>query len=168
MWVAGGQKFELEFPETGSNPCWSFGPVSKLMDIPIAEIRCESAETAPIRPDTCSRNTDPFGLHARSCPRISRERRRICKSKKPRNRATGAVAGGLGFEPRQPESESGVLPLDDPPSGRPRGTARLDQWPGRFKDAGLSRRPRRPAGRRHENPLRIRVLRPCPLAPPKC
>ena len=26
------------------------------------------------------------------------------------------VAGGLGFEPRQPESESGVLPLDDPPS----------------------------------------------------
>ena len=28
------------------------------------------------------------------------------------------VAGGLGFEPRQPESESGVLPLDDPPSGR--------------------------------------------------
>ena len=28
------------------------------------------------------------------------------------------VAGGLGFEPRQPESESGVLPLDDPPTGR--------------------------------------------------
>ena len=28
-----------------------------------------------------------------------------------------AVAGGLGFEPRQPESESGVLPLDDPPTG---------------------------------------------------
>ncbi len=27
------------------------------------------------------------------------------------------VAGGLGFEPRQPESESGVLPLDDPPTG---------------------------------------------------
>jgi hypothetical protein len=25
------------------------------------------------------------------------------------------LAGGLGFEPRQPESESGVLPLDDPP-----------------------------------------------------
>ena len=25
------------------------------------------------------------------------------------------MAGGLGFEPRQPESESGVLPLDDPP-----------------------------------------------------
>jgi hypothetical protein len=28
----------------------------------------------------------------------------------------GCLAGGLGFEPRQPESESGVLPLDDPPS----------------------------------------------------
>ena len=25
------------------------------------------------------------------------------------------VAGGLGFEPRQAESESAVLPLDDPP-----------------------------------------------------
>jgi hypothetical protein len=28
------------------------------------------------------------------------------------------VAGGLGFEPRQAESESAVLPLDDPPTGR--------------------------------------------------
>ena len=27
------------------------------------------------------------------------------------------VAGGLGFEPRQAESESAVLPLDDPPTG---------------------------------------------------
>ena len=26
-----------------------------------------------------------------------------------------AVAGGLGFEPRLTESESAVLPLDDPP-----------------------------------------------------
>ena len=25
------------------------------------------------------------------------------------------LAGGLGFEPRQAESESAVLPLDDPP-----------------------------------------------------
>ena len=25
------------------------------------------------------------------------------------------MAGGLGFEPRQAESESAVLPLDDPP-----------------------------------------------------
>jgi hypothetical protein len=27
----------------------------------------------------------------------------------------GKLAGGLGFEPRQAESESAVLPLDDPP-----------------------------------------------------
>lgn len=26
------------------------------------------------------------------------------------------LAGGLGFEPRFPESKSGVLPLDDPPT----------------------------------------------------
>ncbi len=31
------------------------------------------------------------------------------------SRRATKVAGGLGFEPRQPESESGVLPLDDPP-----------------------------------------------------
>ena len=28
------------------------------------------------------------------------------------------LAGGLGFEPRQAESESAVLPLDDPPTER--------------------------------------------------
>ena len=28
------------------------------------------------------------------------------------------LAGGLGFEPRLAESESAVLPLDDPPSGK--------------------------------------------------
>src|SRR3989304_9778605 len=28
------------------------------------------------------------------------------------------LAGGLGFEPRLAESESAVLPLDDPPTGR--------------------------------------------------
>ena len=36
------------------------------------------------------------------------------------------LAGGLGFEPRQAESESAVLPLDDPPkpgSGEPGGVA---------------------------------------------
>ena len=27
------------------------------------------------------------------------------------------LAGGLGFEPRLAESESAVLPLDDPPTG---------------------------------------------------
>ncbi len=33
------------------------------------------------------------------------------------------VAGGLGFEPRLAESESAVLPLDDPPP-----IADMDQW----------------------------------------
>lgn len=32
-------------------------------------------------------------------------------------RALGKLAGGLGFEPRLAESESAVLPLDDPPTG---------------------------------------------------
>lgn len=31
----------------------------------------------------------------------------------------GFLVGGLGFEPRLAESESAVLPLDDPPSGAP-------------------------------------------------
>ena len=31
--------------------------------------------------------------------------------------STDWVVGGLGFEPRQAESESAVLPLDDPPTG---------------------------------------------------
>ena len=39
------------------------------------------------------------------------------------------VAGGLGFEPRQAESESAVLPLDDPP----RAGCRLDYASGGFK-----------------------------------
>ena len=47
------------------------------------------------------------------------------------------LAGGLGFEPRQAESESAVLPLDDPPKPgeNPFGTARLDQPAAPFKDA---------------------------------
>jgi hypothetical protein len=36
---------------------------------------------------------------------------------------TRNLAGGLGFEPRQPESESGVLPLDDPPMQAPTNNA---------------------------------------------
>ena len=40
------------------------------------------------------------------------------------------LAGGLGFEPRLTESESVVLPLDDPPSG-----------------AGMGRRPGASGGR---------------------
>src|SRR5437588_7528296 len=31
------------------------------------------------------------------------------------------VAGGIGFEPRQAESESAVLPLDDPPGSKTAG-----------------------------------------------
>ena len=47
------------------------------------------------------------------------------------------MAGELGFEPRQAESESAVLPLDDPPKPgeNPFGTARLDQPGAPFKDA---------------------------------
>src|SRR5205085_2576056 len=44
----------------------------------------------------------------------------------------GRLAGGLGFEPRLAESESAVLPLDDPPSGSPRlhstAAAHLNSW----------------------------------------
>ena len=36
--------------------------------------------------------------------------------KGPENRAFVVLAGGLGFEPRLTESESVVLPLDDPPT----------------------------------------------------
>lgn len=36
-----------------------------------------------------------------------------------RNRLYRELAGGLGFEPRLAESESAVLPLDDPPPGCP-------------------------------------------------
>src|ERR1700685_3389387 len=34
------------------------------------------------------------------------------------------MAGGLGFEPRLAESESAVLPLDDPPNPLPLGVLR--------------------------------------------
>ncbi len=37
--------------------------------------------------------------------------------------AEAAMAGGLGFEPRLAESESAVLPLDDPPNG-------VSEWSG--------------------------------------
>jgi hypothetical protein len=36
------------------------------------------------------------------------------------------MAGGLGFEPRLAESESAVLPLDDPPTG---SNVELDRRP---------------------------------------
>src|SRR5882724_8338234 len=41
------------------------------------------------------------------------------------------VAGGLGFEPRQAESESAVLPLDDPPMGAVLVTYSLAKLPTR-------------------------------------
>jgi hypothetical protein len=40
------------------------------------------------------------------------------------------VAGGLGFEPRLAESESAVLPLDDPPTRKRLGP--LDSMAARF------------------------------------
>ena len=44
-----------------------------------------------------------------------------------RRQRPGVLAGGLGFEPRLTESESAVLPLDDPPrSERPSGDGRWE------------------------------------------
>src|SRR5205823_12197800 len=47
-------------------------------------------------------------------------------------RSLEGLAGGLGFEPRLAESESAVLPLDDPPPGSPRlhstAAAHLNSW----------------------------------------
>ena len=40
------------------------------------------------------------------------------------------LAGGLGFEPRLAESESAVLPLDDPPPGERRAGKLGRQPPG--------------------------------------
>ena len=37
------------------------------------------------------------------------------------------MAGGLGFEPRLEESESSVLPLDDPPMVQIEGRKERDQ-----------------------------------------
>src|SRR5438874_1555906 len=71
------------------------------------------------------------------------------------------VAGGLGFEPRLAESESAVLPLDDPPPGERRAGKRGRQTliyhvrPGWVGAAGESR-----------NVARRRRVRPCiPLKP---
>src|SRR5713101_6726943 len=59
-----------------------------------------------------TRSTDPI-------PRPALLRQQIQPA--AQRRATGAgwgfeLAGGLGFEPRLAESESAVLPLDDPPT----------------------------------------------------
>ncbi len=39
------------------------------------------------------------------------------------------MAGGLGFEPRLTESESAVLPLDDPPSEQGIGKGEISAEP---------------------------------------
>jgi hypothetical protein len=41
------------------------------------------------------------------------------------------MAGGLGFEPRLAESESAVLPLDDPPKG---GKLKAERLPFQLTD----------------------------------
>ena len=76
--------------------------------------------------DLTGRNLRTYGALATSMtpgpPLSSRHGRTDCHSRiatcgkcaiSPRE-----LAGGLGFEPRQAESESAVLPLDDPPPGR--------------------------------------------------
>ena len=45
--------------------------------------------------------------------------------------ANGELAGGLGFEPRLAESESAVLPLDDPPTVAAKRECRLSNTGGR-------------------------------------
>src|ERR1700733_15153688 len=67
---------------------------------------------------------------------IARRRGKSMRGDRPRRRAarirhqavqvtsTAQVAGGLGFEPRLAESESAVLPLDDPPNPLPLGVLR--------------------------------------------
>ena len=61
------------------------------------------------------------GIFAQSPGRRAADRRRerrqddAVKRRRDRAAAMNEVAGGLGFEPRFSESESDVLPLDDPP-----------------------------------------------------
>ena len=43
---------------------------------------------------------------------------------------TESVAGGAGFEPTLAESESAVLPLDDPPSRDRADSTNLRDWVG--------------------------------------
>jgi hypothetical protein len=52
-----------------------------------------------------------------ACHDMTFTRRRY--SRRDRKALNIEMAGGLGFEPRLAESESAVLPLDDPPNGRP-------------------------------------------------
>ncbi len=49
----------------------------------------------------------------------------VPQCKRPAHAGLSHLAGGLGFEPRLAESESAVLPLDDPPNSVGRGSPRL-------------------------------------------
>lgn len=65
--------------------------------------------------------TDPDPLRGpapgrRDSPRSPLSRRAGFGNTTVADGAGAALAGGLGFEPRQAESESAVLPLDDPPN----------------------------------------------------
>src|SRR5262249_16709993 len=55
--------------------------------------------------------------------------------------AVGGLAGGLGFEPRLAESESAVLPLDDPP---PRAAIGPDRAEGMKRESSVRRRALQP------------------------
>ena len=61
--------------------------------------------TSPSR--TADENTQPAVTKAGSVPQIGQQSNE--------ENLIDSMAGGLGFEPRQAESESAVLPLDDPP-----------------------------------------------------
>ena len=51
-----------------------------------------------------------------------------------RNYSEEQMAGGLGFEPRLAESESAVLPLDDPPKEARKLNSDLRAHKGRIAD----------------------------------
>src|SRR5437868_6523138 len=51
-----------------------------------------------------------------------------CSARRSTKNKKFQVAGGLGFEPRLAESESAVLPLDDPPSDAPLESGPVARW----------------------------------------
>src|SRR5580700_372115 len=75
-------------------------------------------------------------------PSASSKREQIVPNDRPKARcrsiSTGSkvqrnqLAGGLGFEPRLAESESAVLPLDDPPSAEAPGRKSARKRPSRL------------------------------------
>src|SRR5205814_6523730 len=54
---------------------------------------------------------------------------RRCSSADREKTRRNQMAGGLGFEPRLAESESAVLPLDDPPSAEAAGRLQARKRP---------------------------------------